>query len=119
MSWLAAKWFPLFSRYTPAMRSMTCRFSAARAWMPLTYDSTIFAMTLWRTLPIVKNKGAGRILLKLLSDGTLYYTIICSANLVLTVIIVRGPPGQNFVAAQLSVNNSAAILNSSVIFLLG
>lgn len=76
--------------------------SAARAWMPLTYDSTIFAMTLWRTLPIVKNKGAGRILLKLLSDGTLYYTIICSANLVLTVIIVRGPPGQNFVAAQLT-----------------
>ncbi|KAG1883475.1 hypothetical protein F4604DRAFT_293905 [Suillus subluteus] len=74
--------------------------SAARAWMPLTYDSALFAMTLWRTLPAVWSKGAGRILPKLLIDGTLYYTVICSANLALTVMIVRAPPGQKGVAAQ-------------------
>ncbi|KAG1775962.1 hypothetical protein EV702DRAFT_1233451 [Suillus placidus] len=50
--------------------------SAARAWMPLTYDSTLFAMTLWRALPIVRNKEAGPTLLKLLSDGKLYYTCV-------------------------------------------
>ncbi|KAG1743492.1 hypothetical protein EDB19DRAFT_2024104 [Suillus lakei] len=76
---------------------------AARAWMPLTYDSAIFAMTLWHTLPIVRNKGAGRILLTFLLDGTLYYAVICSANLALTVTIVRAPPGQKGVAVQLTV----------------
>ncbi|KAG1821981.1 uncharacterized protein BJ212DRAFT_1457401 [Suillus subaureus] len=75
--------------------------SAARAWMPLTYDSALFAMILWRTLPTVWSKGAGRILPKLLIDGTLYYTVICSANLVLTVMILRAPPGQKGIAAQL------------------
>ncbi|KAG1759317.1 hypothetical protein EDD22DRAFT_906629 [Suillus occidentalis] len=75
--------------------------STARAWMPLIYDSVVFAMTLWRTLPIFLNKGAGRILIKLLTDGTLYYTVMCSANLVLTVMIVRAHPGQKGVAAQL------------------
>ncbi|KAG1743493.1 hypothetical protein EDB19DRAFT_2038201 [Suillus lakei] len=75
--------------------------SAARAWMPLTYDSAVFAMTLWHTLPIVRNKGAGRILLTFLLDGTLYYAVICSANLALTVMIVRAPQGQKGIAAQL------------------
>ncbi|KAG2739999.1 hypothetical protein P692DRAFT_201872753 [Suillus brevipes Sb2] len=48
--------------------------SVTRAWMPLTYDSVVFAMTLWHALPIVLNKAAGRILLSLLTDGALYYT---------------------------------------------
>lgn len=71
---------------------------AARAWMPLTYDSSVFAMTLWRTL---WNKEAAPIKLKMLCNGTLYYTVICPANLALTVMIVRAPPGQKGVAAQL------------------
>ncbi|KAG2362795.1 hypothetical protein BDR07DRAFT_1484394 [Suillus spraguei] len=70
---------------------------AARAWMPLTYDSSVFAMTLWRTL---WNKEAAPIKLKMLCNGTLYYTVICPANLALTVMIVRAPPGQKGVAAQ-------------------
>lgn len=72
--------------------------SAARAWIPLTYDSALFVMTLWRTLPLIQTKGAG---LKLLYDATFYYTVICSANLILTVMIVRAPQGQKGVAAQL------------------
>ncbi|KAG2145213.1 hypothetical protein DEU56DRAFT_789461 [Suillus clintonianus] len=76
--------------------------SAARSWMPLTYDLVVFAMTLWRTLPGICNGSAGRILHTLLQDGTLYYSsIICSGNLVLTVMIVRAPPGQKGIAAQL------------------
>ncbi|KAG2118521.1 hypothetical protein BD769DRAFT_1390593 [Suillus cothurnatus] len=74
--------------------------SAARAWIPLTYDSALFVMTLWRTLPLIQTKGAG---LKLLYDATFYYTVICSANLILTVMIVRAPRGQKGVAAQLTV----------------
>lgn len=71
--------------------------SAARAWMPLTYDSALFSMTIWRTLPLIRSKGAG---LRLLYNGALYYSVICSANLVLTVMIVRASPGQKGVAAQ-------------------
>ncbi|KAG0704839.1 hypothetical protein DFH29DRAFT_333045 [Suillus ampliporus] len=75
--------------------------SAARAWLPLAYDTVIFLMTLWRTLPSIRDRGPGRILHTLLLDGTLYYTVICSANSVLTVMIIRAPPGLKGVAAQL------------------
>ncbi|KAG2071813.1 hypothetical protein BDR04DRAFT_1097830 [Suillus decipiens] len=80
---------------------LSLTISAARAWIPLTYDSVVFAMTLWRTLPAVWNKGARGIVLKLLSDGALYYSVICSANLALTTMIVRAPPGQKGITAQL------------------
>ncbi|KAG1841025.1 hypothetical protein DFJ58DRAFT_748560 [Suillus subalutaceus] len=71
--------------------------SAARAWIPLAYDSALFTMTLWITVPLIRSKGAG---LRLLYEGALYYPVIFSANLVLTVMIVRAPPGQKGVAAQ-------------------
>ncbi|KAG1743198.1 uncharacterized protein EDB91DRAFT_234437 [Suillus paluster] len=92
--------------------------SAARAWLPLAYNTVIFVMTLWSILPSIRNREAGCILHILLSDGTLYYTyvcfsiqvnplicwlssVICPANLVLTVMIIRAPPGLKGVAAQL------------------
>ncbi|KAG2028436.1 hypothetical protein BDR03DRAFT_988454, partial [Suillus americanus] len=84
------------SQYYDTVRTL----SAARAWMPLTYDSALFSMTIWRTLPLFRSKGAG---LRLLYNGALYYTVICSANLILTVVIVRASPGQKGVAAQLTV----------------
>ncbi|KAG1751054.1 hypothetical protein EDB19DRAFT_1269113 [Suillus lakei] len=76
--------------------------SATRAWLPLAYDTAIFIMTLWRTLPSHWNGGAGRILQTFQRDGTLYYIVICSTNLALTVMIVRAPLGLKSVATQLA-----------------
>ncbi|OAX40718.1 hypothetical protein K503DRAFT_864391 [Rhizopogon vinicolor AM-OR11-026] len=76
--------------------------SVTRAWIPLAYDTVIFVMTVWRTLPSNRNREIGRILPTLLSDGTLYYIVICSVNLILTVMIVRAPPALKGVSAQLA-----------------
>ncbi|OJA21006.1 hypothetical protein AZE42_02340 [Rhizopogon vesiculosus] len=76
--------------------------SVTRAWIPLAYDTVIFVMTVWRTLPSNRNRGIGRILPTLLSDGTLYYIVICSVNLILTVMIVRAPSALKGVSAQLA-----------------
>lgn len=75
--------------------------SATRAWLPLVYDTAIFVMTMWRTLPSHQNGAVGHILRTFQSDGILYYVVICSANIVLTVMIVRAPPSLKGVAAQL------------------
>lgn len=72
--------------------------SVTRAWLPLAYDTAIFVMTLWRTY---HRNEISPILPALQSEGILYYIVICSANLVLTVMIVRAPPGLKGVAAQL------------------
>ncbi|KAG1906798.1 uncharacterized protein F5891DRAFT_1003902 [Suillus fuscotomentosus] len=64
--------------------------SVTRAWLPLAYDTAIFVMTLWRTY---HRNEISPILPALQSEGILYYIVICSANLVLTVMIVRAPPG--------------------------
>jgi len=75
--------------------------SVTRAWLPLAYDTAIFVMTLWRTY---HRNEISPILPALQSEGTLYYIVICSANLVLTVMIVRAPSGLKGVAAHFLVN---------------
>ncbi|KAG2758037.1 hypothetical protein P692DRAFT_20710870 [Suillus brevipes Sb2] len=74
--------------------------SATRAWLPLAYDTAIFIMTLWRTWPSDRSGATGPIFQIFQSDGILYFIVICSANIVLTVMIVRAPPGLKGIAAK-------------------
>lgn len=50
--------------------------SAARAWLPLAYDTAIFVLTTWCTLPSIRNREIGRIKPTLLFDGALYYMCV-------------------------------------------
>ncbi|KAJ7581719.1 hypothetical protein C8J56DRAFT_1101143 [Mycena floridula] len=65
--------------------------ASASAWMPLLYESTIFGLTLNRTLPEIRNKSQSYVIKRLFKDGLLYYSIIFAVNAVLTSMIISTP----------------------------
>ncbi|KAG1842812.1 hypothetical protein C8R48DRAFT_737311 [Suillus tomentosus] len=81
--------------------SITWISASASAWLPLLYDTYILGLTLNCTLPLIRNKEAGHVIRTLFADGLLYYSVICTVNLVLTVMIIRAPEGVKNIAAQL------------------
>ncbi|KAG1741625.1 hypothetical protein EDB19DRAFT_2038691 [Suillus lakei] len=75
--------------------------ASASAWLPLLYDTYVFGLTLNRTLPSIYNKEAGHVIRTLFADGLLYYSVICTVNLVLTIMIIKAHEGLKNIAAQL------------------
>ncbi|KAG1821330.1 hypothetical protein EV424DRAFT_1401123 [Suillus variegatus] len=71
------------------------------AWVPLLYDTVVFTLTLNRTLPSIKNKEAGHIVHTLFADGVLFYSVMCTINLIFTVMVVRAPEGLKNITGQL------------------
>ncbi|KAF8989040.1 hypothetical protein BDQ17DRAFT_1334322 [Cyathus striatus] len=61
----------------------------------------IFGLTLYRTVPPIRRKEASYIIKRLLEDGLLYYSVIFSVTLVLTIMIIAAPPGTKNICAQL------------------
>jgi hypothetical protein len=47
--------------------------ASASAWMPLLYDTIIFGLTLYRTVPPIRREEASYIIKRLFEDGILYY----------------------------------------------
>ena len=47
--------------------------ASASAWIPLLYDTIIFGLTLYRTIPPIRRAEASYIIKRLLEDGILYY----------------------------------------------
>ncbi|KAG1885250.1 hypothetical protein F4604DRAFT_1730746 [Suillus subluteus] len=82
--------------------------ASATAWLPLLYDTYVFGLTLNRTLPSIRNKEVGHVFHTLFADGLLFYSVICTVNLVLAIMIVRAHEGIKNIAAQY------AYLHSSV-----
>ncbi|KAG2340182.1 hypothetical protein BDR05DRAFT_890453, partial [Suillus weaverae] len=74
--------------------------ASASAWLPLLYDTYVFGLTLNRTFPSIRNKEAGHVLRTLFADGLLYYSVICTINLILTIMIIRAHQGMKNIAAQ-------------------
>ncbi|KAG0704834.1 hypothetical protein DFH29DRAFT_910058 [Suillus ampliporus] len=75
--------------------------ASAWAWVPLCYDTVVFALTLNRTLPAIKNREAGHIVRTLFADGVLFYSVMCVINLIFTIMVVRAPPGLKYITGQL------------------
>lgn len=82
---------------------------SASAWLPLLYDSVVLILTLSRTLYSFKglkhvaqaSHGSSiSISHLLLRDGILYFSVIFVANFVLTVMILKAPPGIQNICAQ-------------------
>jgi len=74
--------------------------ASASAWVPPLYDTIIFGLTLYRTVPPIRREEASYIIKRLLEDGLLYYSVIFSVTFVLTFMIVAAPPGTKNIAAQ-------------------
>ncbi|KAI0060354.1 hypothetical protein BV25DRAFT_1917716 [Artomyces pyxidatus] len=106
--WLLASAEPVYHAAYPLVDSCTMIFNphvgpiaASSAWLPLLYDTVVVALTLYRTVRAVWSKTAGQIFRVLLREGLLYYSVIFSVTLVLTIMIVAAPPGIKNITAQL------------------
>ncbi|KAG2036375.1 hypothetical protein BDR03DRAFT_1092543 [Suillus americanus] len=85
--------------------------ASASAWLPLLYDTYVFGLTLHRTLPSIHNKEAGHVVRTLFADGLLYYSVICTVNLVLTIMIIRASEGVKNIAAQFELLLTVAMMS--------
>ncbi|KAI0356419.1 hypothetical protein OH77DRAFT_1400860, partial [Trametes cingulata] len=93
----------------PAVKACTMIFdpekvkgpiASASAWLPLLYDTIVLLFTLKRTYRGIKNPTAGRIMRILLKEGLMYYSVIFSITLILTLMIVFAPDGLKNLTAQ-------------------
>ncbi|KAF8802104.1 hypothetical protein BYT27DRAFT_7215533 [Phlegmacium glaucopus] len=91
-------------------------WASASAWIPLFYDTIIFGLTLYRTVPPIRREEAGYIVKRLLEDGLLYYSVIFSVTFVLTFMIVTAPPGTKNIAAQMEQLSREKNLNARLLF---
>ena len=100
--------------------------ASASAWLPLTYDTIVLALTLNKTLGPIRRKTAGNIARVLLRDGILYYryafllglayqerlilsfSVIFAVNAVLTIMIIAAPSGLQNITAQFVLPNLCA-----------
>ncbi|KAF9558955.1 hypothetical protein CPC08DRAFT_638345, partial [Agrocybe pediades] len=82
--------------FDPAISNL----ASSSAWIPLLYDTIIFGLTLYRTVPPIRREEASYIVKRLLEDGLLYYSVIFSVTCILTFMIVAAPPGTKNIAAQ-------------------
>ncbi|KAI0088523.1 hypothetical protein BDY19DRAFT_993920 [Irpex rosettiformis] len=85
--------------------------ASASAWLPLTYDTIVLTLTLYKTLGPLRKKTAGKIARVLLRDGILYYSVIFSVNAVLVIMIVAAPPGLANITAQLEYLLTVAMMS--------
>ncbi|KAI0075079.1 hypothetical protein K474DRAFT_1664666 [Panus rudis PR-1116 ss-1] len=85
--------------------------ASASAWLPLLYDTIIFALTLNRTLRPVLHKSFDTIARVLLRDGLLYYSVIFSINVVLILMIAFAPPGIQNITAQMELLLTVAMMS--------
>ncbi|KAI0754894.1 hypothetical protein C8Q80DRAFT_1117449 [Daedaleopsis nitida] len=77
--------------------------AAASAWLPLLYDTIVLVLTVRRTFSEVKHPSVSRTMRILLKEGILYYSVIFSITLMLTLMIVFAPDGLKNATAQLTV----------------
>ncbi|KAH9924682.1 uncharacterized protein BXZ73DRAFT_1879, partial [Epithele typhae] len=74
--------------------------AAASAWLPLVFDTTVFALTLWKTYSGLKYPTIMRTTRLFLQEGLMYYGVIFCVTLVLTIMILTAPDGIKMVIAH-------------------
>ncbi|KAJ3819054.1 hypothetical protein F5880DRAFT_1157534 [Lentinula raphanica] len=82
--------------FDPAVNS----WASASAWIPLAYDTIVFALTMYRTVPDLRHRDASFIIKRIFEDGLIYYSVIFSVNAILTIMILAAPAGIKNIAAQ-------------------
>lgn len=87
------------------------KIASSSAWIPLLYDTFVVMLTLARTVPSIRHRTSSHIVRVLLEDGLLYYSVIFSINLVLTLMIIFAPPGLKNITAQLELLLTVAMMS--------
>ncbi|KAJ3729349.1 hypothetical protein C8R42DRAFT_742020 [Lentinula raphanica] len=111
-AWLISGGEPCTMIFDPAVNS----WASASAWIPLAYDTIVFALTMYRTVPDLRHRDASFIIKRIFEDGLIYYrqvpsnlsyahlltktSVIFSVNAILTIMILAAPAGIKNIAAQ-------------------
>jgi len=75
--------------------------ASSSAWLPLLYDTIVMLLTLYKTYPPIRKRESSYIAQRLFEDGLMYYSVIFSITLVLTIMIAVAPDGLKNITAQL------------------
>jgi len=85
--------------------------ASASAWLPLLYDTIVFSLTFLKTYPTLRRKEPSYIAKRLLEDGIIYYSVILSITLVLTIMIPAAPDGIKNITAQFELLLTVAMMS--------
>ncbi|TFY51160.1 hypothetical protein EVG20_g11135, partial [Dentipellis fragilis] len=91
--------------------------AAASAWLPLLYDTVVLCLTLFRTIVPVWHRTSGQILRVILREGMMYYSVIFSVTLVLTIMILHAEPSVQNITAQLELLLTVTMMSRITIHL--
>jgi hypothetical protein len=85
--------------------------ASSTAWLPLLYDTVIVSLTLYRTASSVYSKTASNLLRVLLREGLLYYSVICTITLILTIMIDSATQSIRNITSQLHLCLTVAMMS--------
>jgi len=88
--------------------------SSGSAWLPLLYDTVIFLLLSYRTIGIRRENplAAGNHILKILwEEGLMYYCVICTIAVILTIMINVAEKGVQNITAQLELLLTVAMMS--------
>ncbi|KAI0345641.1 hypothetical protein BDW22DRAFT_1353191 [Trametopsis cervina] len=115
-AWLCTLGIPV--RHKPPVHSCSMvfddsvgSFASASAFLPLAYDSIVLLLTMKYTLGSIRTVTAGKLAKVILRDGILYYCVIFSVTLVLTIMIAVARPGVQNLTAQLELILTVAMMS--------
>ncbi|KAF8489637.1 hypothetical protein F5888DRAFT_1910259 [Russula emetica] len=75
-------------------------FTSSTAWLPLVFDTTVMFLTMYRTARSAYSRTTSDTFRVLFREGLLYYSIICTVTLVLTIMINTAAPSIRNVGSQ-------------------
>ncbi|KAJ8076126.1 hypothetical protein PM082_022111 [Marasmius tenuissimus] len=74
---------------------------SSTVWLQLVYDTVVFGLTIYRTYPMIRGETRSNIARKLIEDGLLYYLVIFTTALGLTLANSLAPNVSSYLANQL------------------
>ncbi|KAI1790138.1 hypothetical protein LXA43DRAFT_522046 [Ganoderma leucocontextum] len=75
--------------------------TSSTAWSVLIYDTVVLGLTLYCTFNTIRGATVANTMRVLLKEGLMYYSVIFSVTLVLTLMVAFAPPGIQNVCAQM------------------
>jgi len=104
--------FPLVDSCTMIFDPKVTRaFASSTAWLPLIYDTVVVSLTVYRTACSVLSKNTSEMLRVLLREGLLYYSVICTISLILTVMLLHADQSVRNITVQLHLLLTVAMMS--------
>jgi len=85
--------------------------ASSTAWLPLLYDTVVISLTVYRTASSVYTRSTSNLFSVLFREGLLYYSVICTITLVLTIMINSTGQSIRNVASQLHLCLTVAMMS--------